>query len=182
VARYISKYSSMKKTVRKATHTLIQGQNGPVLHEVSAPHIAFFRPVGITPWERDFAVTHFGFKGVADGEDPLKRISSYDTDEEAKRLNWSDEEKAAVEKMLDDGQNADYFRIERPRLPAPWPKYDELVPQGRRTIELVAAQIAETVRTLGLDPQTVAAYERENLNREIVIAELEANVETLVEA
>lgn len=183
MARYLSKYSSFKKTVKKGEQTLIQGAHGPVLHELSAPHIALFQKMGVTPWERDYAIAHFGFKGIAEGEDPLNRMSSYDTDEEAVRLGWGDEQKAAVEKLLDLGQHTgDYVRIERPRLPAPWPNYDELLPQGRRSAEMVASQIAETVKALGLNVDTVLAYERENRNRADVLEALQPEPELLISA
>lgn len=184
MARYLSQYGAFKITVRRGQSTLVHGSGGPIVHEVVAPHIAFFRKAGVTAWERDFAVKHFGFRGVGDGEDPIDRISSYDTEEEAQRLGWSDEEKQRVEQFLDAhaAQTTDYFRVEKPALPAPWPKYDELLPAGRRTAELVAIQIAETVQNLGLDPDGVIAYERENRNRDEVINALMPETELVVTA
>lgn len=182
MARYLSKYSSMKKTVIKSQQTLVQGPQGPYLQQMRPPHIAFFRTTGVTPWEREFAIAHFGFSGIADGEDPVNRISSYDTDEEAKLNGWTPEEKAAVEHLLDTQATSDYFRVEKPALLAPWPNYDELVPQGRRTKELVAEQIAETVKTLGIDREAVIAYELENGNRREVLEALQLETELVVNA
>lgn len=184
MARYLSKYSAMKKTVIKAEQALIQGPQGPMMQVMREPVIAIFQKAGVTPWERQFAAQHFGFVGLAEGEDPLGRISSYDTDEEAIRHGWSPEQKIAVEELLDRQQSADYFRVEKPRTPAPWPNYDEIVPQGRRTIELVAAQIAETVQTLGIDPEAVIVYELENKARPEVLEALSpvVDAEILVNA
>lgn len=182
MARYLSKYSSMKKTVRKAQQTLVQGPQGPFLQVMEPAHIAIFAKAGVTPWERDFALKHFGFTGVADGEDPIGRLSLYDTDAEADRHGWTPEEKAEIEAVLDAGVSSDYFRVEKPRLTAPWPSYDDLLPQGRRTAELVAEQIAETVKTLGLDAEGVIAYELENRNRPEVIEALQSETELVVQA
>lgn len=107
--------------------------------------------------------------GLADGEDVTHRFSYYDTDEQALFGKWSPEMKAEIEANLDAQQNSDYFRCDKPKRPAPWPSYDKLVKQGKRTVELVAEKIAEQVTESGFDPDKVIAYEIENLNRPEVI-------------
>lgn len=104
------------------------------------------------------------------------QLSVFDTDVAAEQREWTPEQKAYIEKKLlenrDHGQK--YFLVERERTARPWPKYDELLPVGRRTVGMVAEKIAEVTRDLGLDVASVVAYERENLNRPEVIAALEA--------
>lgn len=172
--RYLSKFAAFKKTVKKGEQVLVQGPQGPIVQTLSDPIIAQFRQAHVTPWEREMAQQRFRFLGSAEGEDPVPRISAYDTDEEARRGAWSPELKKQIEDLLDAQEGPDYFRVEKPKMAPPWPKYDEIVPAGRRTLEHVAAFIAETTESLGLDPDAIIAYERENEQRQEVIGALEA--------
>jgi len=172
VARYISKASGFKKTVIKGEQTLVQGPQGPTVSILRDAHIALFEQGNVTPWEVERAAEVWGrdFKGVAEGEAPLKRISAYDTDLAAERNGWDAKTKADVEKLLDAQQGQDYFRVDLPRLAAPWPKYDDAVD---------ADQIAAIAgASLEADGVTHAiAYELENLARPDVIAALEEILE-----
>lgn len=174
MAKYLSKFSKFKKTVRKGEQMLTASPAGPQMQLVREPIIALFQQAIVTSEERDDAFRHFGFRGVADGEDdPGRRVSGYDTEEAARNYAWDEETLAEVERVLDAGVGSDYYRIEHARLAAPWPRYDELTAQGRRTVEICAQQIQQTVEQLGLDPDAVSAYERENLNRPEVLVLLE---------
>lgn len=167
MARYISRASSFKKTVIKGEQTLIQGPAGPQVSVLRDAEIAMFEQGNVTPWEVERAVEVWGnsFRGVADGEEPVKRISAYDTDLAAERGAWSKETKAQVEKLLDAQQGQDYMRVDLPRHSVPWPTYDEIDS---------AEQIALITAASGHNVDEVLAYERENMNRPEVIAELEA--------
>lgn len=140
-----------------------------------------FRQIGhaATPWEQDAALKTFEFNGLAIGEDPLRRLGYYDTDIAAQQFGWDADTKKLVEDRLLSGASygIDYLRVEKPKLPAPWPTYDTLVQQGRRTNQMVAEKIAETVADIGIDPQVVINYERENLGREEVIKAVEVLLE-----
>lgn len=162
--RYLAK-GGYKKTVRKAEVQIVQGPNGPVETLARAPEIAVFWQFGVTPWERELARERFTFTGLAEGENPVKRLSIYDTDIAARERNWDAKTKAEVERVLDEGQNEFYFRVDEPLALKPWPKYDEA---------RSAPKIAEAVLSLGLDVGGVIAYERENKNRESVIEALVA--------
>lgn len=137
-----------------------------------------FRWGDLTEWERKIALDHWQdkFRGLTDDENPLWRLSSYDTDEAARQHGWTAEEKARFEEVLrnDPGNGSEFIIVETPRAPKPWPKYDDIVVIGRRTIEMVAKELAETVDTLGLDPDAVIVYERENANRPEVIEAFKA--------
>lgn len=175
MAKYVSKYSRFKKTVRKGEQMLVSSATGPTMQVTREPIIALFQQSIVSAKERADAIAHFGFLGVADGEDdPGRRVSAYDTDEAARSGAWDAETKLEVERTLDAGVGHDYYKLEDVRLPAPWPRYDEIVVYGRRTAELCAEKISDTVKMLGLDPAAVAAYERENLNRPEVLEALEA--------
>jgi hypothetical protein len=96
------------------------------------------------------------------------KISTFDTSTVPAEIR-ADLEKALLE-CHDHGRH--YIMVEQPVIPAPWPKYSEIKS---------AKAIVQTVQALGLDPKQVAAYERENLNRDEVLAELAALEEEPVE-
>lgn len=108
-------------------------------------------------------------------------LSYYDVKQDQLRNGWTDEEVEEIVRRVDEVAHA-AIRCEPPRLKAPWPAYDKLVAQGQRTIDKVAAKIAEKVQEDGYSPHEVVAYERQNLNREQVIAALEALLEPVEEA
>lgn len=166
MARYISRASAFKKTVIKGEQTIIQGPAGPQMSILRDASIAMFEQGNVTPWEVERAAEVWGndFKGVAEGDLPLKRISAYDTDIAAEINAWSPETKAAVERLLDAQQGSDYFRVDLPKLSAPWNTYDDIDD---------AEQIALITQATGHDVNHVIAYERENLDRPVVIAALE---------
>ncbi len=143
----------------------------------------------VNEWEVEAALKHFDGKirGLAEGEDPRWRLSSYDTDEAAVTHGWSAEEKAKFEDVLRKHAGADYLIVDKPRRPAPWPSYDkQTTVVGKRTLELVVQKVVETVRDLELDPVGVAAYERDNLNRKEILDALappaEVEAAPLIEA
>lgn len=134
---------------------------------------------------REKGLKAFEFKGLPDsGISPGQWLSYYDSVHAQTQFGWTDEEREAIEaKLLEQG----YMRVEPDCRNAPWPAYDKLVAQGARTVEKVAAKIAEKVAEDGYDPAEVIAYERENLNRPEVLAALteepaEAEPESLVAA
>ena len=122
------------------------------------------------------------FNGTARNEstnqdlDPAERCSSFDT-----KLIDDPTLRSQVEKAMlaNSSFGQDYWLFEEDVDQAPWPAYDSLVPQGRRTIDMVAEKIVQMTHDSGLDPASVAAYEREHLNRQVVLDALEA---TKVEA
>ena len=124
------------------------------------------------------------------GEFPSERwLSYFDSEAAQHQWNWTDDERRAIEQHLLTCQGV--VLVERPRVAAPWPAYDKLVVQGRRTIDLIVEKIREKVVEDGYDPGAIIAYERENLNRAAVIHAMEAlreqpdapaEVEELVEA
>lgn len=95
----------------------------------------------------------------------------YNLEGDVQQNGWDEEEQAAIVERL--GTAANVFRVEKPRIPAPWPAYDKLAAVGRRTVTMVAEKIAETVKELELDPALVVAYERDNQDRPEVIAAVE---------
>lgn len=167
MARYISKAQAFKKTLRKAKLTLINTPVGPEQKETTPPLIGFFQQGGATTAEVRTALQRFKFKGLAEGENPATRLSVLDTDELAHAQNWTPEEKAEIEELLDAGQGEFYFKVVPEPAAKPWDNYDETP----------AAQISATATMIGKDPELVLAYERENKNRKSVIEEMEKQAE-----
>lgn len=170
MARYISKSSDFNKTVRQPVMDIVNGPHGPERVPKVEGIMAQFQQRGLTARERELARERFTFLGLAEGENPIRRVSLYDTDEEARLNGWSDELKAEIEAVLDAGQGEWYFRLPEERMVAPWPTYDKQSPK----------QILETFAMVGADPEYVAAYERENKNRAAVLEGLEG-VESFAE-
>lgn len=134
---------------------------------------------GLSPWEVEEAAEKFQFKGVAVGENPVQRLSFYDTDLAALQRGWDDGTKAEVEARLMGGMSygSDYFLSERPKAAVPYAKYlEHRKVQGRRTVEHAVADIVAAIGAVGIDPATVLAYERDNPNAHsaAIIAAVEA--------
>ena len=111
--------------------------------------------------------------------DPAERCSSFDTEKEIP----DPELRAQVEQALLESPDLGkaFFLYERFSPAPPWPAYDKLVAQGRRTIELVADKITLMTLDMGVDPETVLAYEREHLNRPLVVEALKGLSSTEVD-
>ena len=167
MARYLSRAARFKKTGRHAQNTLINSPGGTTLQETLRPIICLFSQGGVTEWEKQLARERFDMRGISEGETVERRFSVYDTDEQASSLGWDAETKAQVEHMLDSGQGIDYFRVEQPKAPAPWPSYDTTV----------AHRIVDTAEAIGVSLESVLLYEKENENRPEVIAGIEAALE-----
>lgn len=165
--RFISCAPGHKKAVVKPKRTLVNTDNGPEYTESERGYIAFFRQGGATQREIELALDRFKFTGTYEGENPTRRISIYDTDEQARAEGWDDDFKAKVEKALVDGQNQWYFLVEQLPAPKPWPSYDE-------TAEKDILAVAEVT---GVSLEAVAAYERENKKRKSILDKLEKPVD-----
>lgn len=114
------------------------------------------------------------------GEFPSQQwLSYYDSEADQIRAGWTDEEREAIERHLLNTQGV--YLADRPKVAPPWPAYDRLTVQGRRTIDLVVEKIREKVIEDGYSPGDIVAYERENLNRAAVVEAMLALEERPVE-
>lgn len=131
---------------------------------------------------------------------PRFRVGLYDTDVAARNFGWDARRKHTVEEALlsvcaehdtklrpvfgsvnehgdpapgymESGEKM-FILAQEPRVPAPWPNYDQAKGGGRGIT--TAEFIVRKVREDGYDPEAVAAYERQNGNRDDVLAALEA--------
>ena len=116
------------------------------------------------------AVQSFYFPGLPFDEEknahvaPRFRVAVWDS--EWARVNeglTEDEIDLCIEKLrMDSGLGTDFIEIAPTKLGEPFPNYDSLPIEDILTI----------VRMANIDPETVAAYERENANRDELLAGL----------
>lgn len=136
--------------------------------------VQFHRNAGAPDWAKAAVSKLPGFgKGMGHNEDPFSRVGVVDTDEEAKRQQWTSEEKKVVETALIGAKSngIEYVICSAPKTARPWDKYDEFV--GTDAVE----KILYTVELIGADPAMVLRYERENDNRPEVVDALESLIE-----
>lgn len=170
--RFISKFSNYQfgavKTItpEEAFATGQKQRKGFVAEFVQAGR-------GLSPWEIDAALATFKFQGVAVGENPVRRLSFFDTE-----FMCPDGLREEVEARLlaGDSFGTDYILVEKPVPVAPWPSYDKLTPRRGQTAEQVAEKIAELAEATGKVDDALT-YERETQNRPLVIEKLEALLE-----
>jgi len=121
---------------------------------------------------REIAEKRFEFRRIQQGVEPGQWVAFYDSIEDQKQMEWSDEERQAIEEKLLNHHAA--VLIELPRLTPPWPKYDELVAtKGGLTNKQVIEKILTRVEEDGYDAAAILAYELENRARKSVIAALQ---------
>ena len=152
------------------TKTEYHPANGNVVKVHPALSAQFHHSAGVPDWAKEAVqgLPSWG-NGIGLNEDPFTRCGVLDTDEEARRQNWSDDEKAYVENALREAPSngVEYVICEAPKTAKPWPKYDDITGSDR------AAQIVWQVDQLGLDPKSVLRYEMENIADAATIAGLE---------
>ena len=190
--RFISPIKNYRQIVlHQKTEPLADGTR----RVISEGYTAEFRQSDTTDWERDVARRELTFRGTTlheDGTpvDPINRVSSFDTDSvhamdcrcprgSAPVTASCEKLKKQVEEALlkndDYGKRSEgYILVEKPKLPAPWPTYDELVVHGQRKHGNVAKQNIETAKTTGVSLEHLIAYERQERNDPRIIEAYEA--------
>lgn len=165
----ISRSSGLTMPLRD-TQTKYHPTTGVVIKVDPALSVQFRPAAGAPDWAKD-AVERLPNWGTGAGldEDPFSRVGSLDTDEEALRQNWTPEEKDFVEKALMNASSngIEYIICNPPATAKPWSTYDQFVGED------AVAKILYTVDLTGADPNAVLRYEKENLDRDAVVAALE---------
>lgn len=157
----------------------------PALHDTSGrvvkpkvrKLVAQFQRGGAPDWVIEQASQRFDFKGRGDGEPLAMLIGVFDSALARDAHKWTEEEHDAVVREIRDTQNPYWFVAEQPKLPAPWPTYDRVTVQGRRTSEQVAEKNIATATDIGVSLDDLIAYERQNRNDAKVIAAYEQALE-----
>jgi molybdopterin-guanine dinucleotide biosynthesis protein len=166
-----------------------RGYEGPTLQEEHAEYIASgdggqvrkvtqkgysaapFVHMDVTEWERKAAIEQWGGKlrGLTDGEDPITRLSSYDTEVAAREHGWTPAQKEKFEQVLRESPacGQDYIIVEALKIdpPAPnWVKNTSV--HGQRKLEHVVERAVRDVQEQGYDVGAVVAFERQERRRE----------------
>jgi hypothetical protein len=171
-----------------ALHVVVRSE-GPAIHDTKGRMVekkkrrvfAEFERLMAPQWVRELDVAKtLRMDARPENMPPGNWLCFYSLSSGVQRHGWTAEEQEAIRERLDRTEGV--VPVERPKLAAPWPAYDKLTVVGRRTEEIVAAKIAETVKELEIDPLYVVAYEEQNENREAVIAAVRATVPAEEEA
>lgn len=133
---------------------------------------AQFRPGGLSEYEKETSLNAFRFHGLPfnsdTGEDVSGRhlLSSFDSEKAMMDYHWEQFEHDLVVDALRKSERlgADFIELTQPKRPIPWAGYDKLES---------ASKIAEIVVATDTPVEGVIAYEKENKDREKVIAALE---------
>lgn len=180
MALFVSKYREYELGIQPTRAVPNQFTGERVVHQKGITAKFKWAGRGLEPWALDQALNRFQFTGLTYNEDPLRRLSFFDTEAELEAGTFDDAARVAsdngrpmtpedvhtyVVEVMRSKQNDAYFEAERPQLSAPWPNYDKMTN---------AKAIANTVDELGLDIGYAISYEQQNENRKAVIDALNA--------
>jgi hypothetical protein len=119
------------------------------------------------------ALKIFSFAKIHRDISPRQWVSFYDSLTAQLQHGWTDEERKCIEDELCKSPHA--IKVEQPRIKAPYPAYTrQRKTQGARTIKHAIAEIVETVKTTGIDPELVISYELQNDQNTQVIEAMQA--------
>jgi len=143
------------------------------------PLVAQFIKGGAAGWAIEEAEKVFNFSGRSHDEPVSMMVGVFDSAVAKEANNWSDDQHDRVVAHFKKGNP--YWRVvEAPKPEAPWPNYDELGPQGKRTTEIVAEKNLATAGEIGVSVNALIDYERATRNDAKIIAAYEAAISTEV--
>lgn len=171
--RFVAKYRNFTHGIRSETAMVLATGRVQVIEDEI---IATFRPADVLEHEKEYVLKIFTFSGMPTEVDevtpidPGFRLSAYDSVEDAKLRGWDDDTREMVEQKLleSPSHGVDFVMVPALQIPIPWPSYDEIRSPKR---------ILALTRELGIDPEFVLRYERNNEARDDVIAALQAEAE-----
>jgi hypothetical protein len=119
---------------------------------------------GIPEWCIPLAESTFDFSHIAPEMTAQQTCGFYDSEADQLKMDWTDEERKAIEdRLLELG----YFRAERPLAPLPYPAYEkQRKVQGKRTVEHVIDDIRSSLDSTGLDAAAVISYEADHFDKD----------------
>lgn len=172
MARFVSRYAGYSHGVREEIAEQFSRGTRIIQRSLEAQ----FDRRGLTDYEKELAARELSFHGLPEDKDtgenvsPMSRLSLFDSEQAQKHFRWTDEEHDLVVQTLRESERLglDYIEVAQPKRPAPWSGYDKLTDVD---------QIVELTIATETSPADVIAYERENEDREEVIAALEALLE-----
>src|SRR5215831_18752314 len=172
--RFLSKYGRFGLQIRpQISEPYASGMVRVTQYQVAA----IFEPQGLSNEERALAFQSFWFNGSLQEQDevttvqPDYRIGVFDTRQAQLANDWTDDVREEVERALLSHADrfGDIIAVPEVRLTPPWPRYDEYAGSP--------SQLARKLVDEGYDLQAVLDYERQNQDREKVVAAIEAAIE-----
>jgi hypothetical protein len=117
---------------------------------------------GIPVWAVPLATESFDFSMMPPERTIDQWCGFYDSEADQLRMDWTDEEREAIEQHL---ISANYTQVARPLADVPYPTYlKQRKVQGKRTIQHAIAEIVATLETTGIDPGDVIGYESDHFD------------------
>lgn len=168
--RFLSKYGRFATSVRRQIDEhYATGMTSTLQSQV----IAQFHEGGMTPEERELAVSTWVFEGSYQNLDevstvpPDYRIGVFDSEQAQLENGWNDELRIDVEQHLirHSQRFEDVLVVPATTIPPPWPRYDEFAGKPAALIH----KLFEDGHSL----DAVLTYERATQKREEIILALE---------
>lgn len=169
MARFVSQYKNHTVGIRNHSESHL-GRDGKMVPEVPGLEAVFEHRL-TTASDVEEAKSRLTFKGlmqVEGTEEPYGyglRVSVFDSEQAQLANGWSDADRILVEEVLRSahGNGSDFFESIPAPAVKPWKGYDSVTDVDR---------ILELALAIDADLAEVVSYERENKNREDVIAAL----------
>jgi hypothetical protein len=171
--RFLSKYGRWGVSVRRPIE---EHYATGMSQTIQAAVNAMFHEGGMTPEERELALSRWTFEGSYQEQDevhivpPDYRIGIFDSEQAQIENGWSDEIRVEVENHLirHSERFEDVLVVPRVSISPPWPRYDDY---GGKPAALVRKLVDE-----GHNLDAALTYERAVQNRPEVIAAIEAEI------
>lgn len=168
-ARFVSRYGNYSVGVQEASAERL-GHDGKMI-PAKRRLDANFQNRLVTDADLAVAVATFSFRGLPEDTDtnehisPIWRVSVWDSEQARLTDGLTDDEiEQCIEALRrDPGYGQDHVEIAPAKIDAPLPNYDKL------SVE----EILEVSKLLHVSHEDIAAYERENANREALLKRLE---------
>ena len=167
-ARFVARYGNYSVGVQSAVREHFgTGESRVLKQRIDANFINHH----VTDDDLAVAVASFSFPGLPEDTDtnehvsPRWRCSVWDSEYSQQTEGWTDEEIEMIVAKLrsSSGNGVDHIEVTPVAAKTPFPNYDEL------SIE----EILQLAKIAGFDLKAIAAYERENQNREALLKRLE---------
>ncbi len=168
-ARFIARYGNFSVGVQSyvGEHLGHQGEMVPVKRRIDAN----FQRNLVTDDDFAVALQSFAFPGQPFDEEtnanvsPRHRVSVWDSEWAQVNEGWTDSEIAMIIAKLRSasGNGTNFVELTIPAADVPFPSYDDLS----------VDEALQIIKLTGIDPAKVAAYERENQNREALLKRLD---------
>jgi hypothetical protein len=147
--------------IRSAIEEIRDGK-GKLVREAQPAVRVVFQYGGIIPdHAKEKALEKLDFVGLPEDADPLRSVTWFDSKIAASENKWDDDDLAMVEQVLRERDGNGFVIVEQPTVEAPFPNWvKQTTVHGQRRLEHVVANALRFVEEMGLNPDSVIAFER----------------------